>query len=193
MKEKAAAHGWDIEKEEIRDVYGDDLIKTRTSWRRNRRTGALIDFLIVDALDWTTVIPVTPDNKLIMIKQYRQGAEKLGAEFPGGCIEKNEDPREAGARELEEETGYRAQSITPLINLSPNPALMSNRNYFYVAENVTPTGKVSLDPGENIATITRSLEEVMEMIKTGEFDHALHIAAFCYWGMMTPRTEYHHY
>ena len=168
--------GWQVLNDRVVDDF--KIFRTRKSLRRNLRNGHEIDFFLMDGLNWANVIALTPANEVVLIRQYRHGVDREVIEIPGGCIEKGEDPAAGAARELEEETGYRAESLVTLGEVAPNPALMSLTCFFYVARDVVPDGKMGFDPGENIEVLLRPLDQVFEMVAGGEMQHALHVAAF---------------
>ena len=68
-------------------------------------------FIKVKPPDWVTVIPILPDGKFLMVRQYRHGSASLSDEFPAGVIDPGEEPLDAAKRELLEETGYRARKM----------------------------------------------------------------------------------
>jgi 8-oxo-dGTP pyrophosphatase MutT (NUDIX family) len=148
------------------------------SRRVNPRTGKPHDFVRIEGLDWANVIPVTPDNQVVLIRQYRHGSESFTIEIPGGCVEKGENPAAAVIRELREETGYTANPPEFLGTIHPNPALQSNLCHLFIARNATLVQQQALDAGEDITVFLRPFEEVIEMIKRGEISHAMVIAAF---------------
>ena len=84
-----------------------------------------------------------------MVKQWRHAHNGLSIEFPGGVINKDEEPEIAANRELEEETGYKAGKLTYLGCANPNPALMRNRVHFFVAEDLQGNGEQNLDAVKN--------------------------------------------
>jgi len=142
------------------------------------RTGGLIDATIIDSPDWVNVLPITPAGDVVLIRQYRFGSVGETLEIPGGLIDPGETPRVAAGRELREETGYRADRITALGSVSPNPAFMRNRLYCFVAEGCVLDGLQEQDPGEDILVELHPLASIDALIARGGMDHALAQIAF---------------
>lgn len=119
------------------------------------------------------------EDKLILVRQWRHGSEEITAELPGGVIDEGETPEHAAARELEEESGFRAGKITLLGKINPNPALFGKGSDFHVclAEELTPTGILHPDADEVIHNTMVPLDEVIEGLGTGEYTHAFMGAA----------------
>ena len=130
------------------------------------------DYIIMNAPDWVIVIP-DKDNSFLMVKQWRHGEAALSVEFPGGVIDKGETPEQAARRELEEETGYKAGKLIELGSVNPNPALFNNHVHFYLAQDLTATGKQNLDDDEFINCMELSKKEVLEGMGTEQFPHAI--------------------
>ena len=133
-------------------------------------------FTVLDSSDWAIVIPVVETEqgtRFVMVKQWRHGACELSLEFPGGVFRPLEDPALAAARELQEETGYRPNKIQKIGEFSPNPAIMSNRVHFFLAEDLENTGKTEPDEDEYLETVLVDADEVMKNMGRPPYIHAL--------------------
>jgi 8-oxo-dGTP pyrophosphatase MutT (NUDIX family) len=134
------------------------------------------EFSVIDADDWAITVPVlaAPDGgQFVMVRQWRHGSRELSLEFPGGVFEPGENPQEAAGRELLEETGYKPGKITKLGEFSPNPAIMSNRVHFFLAEDLVNTGRQNLDPDEFVDVELVSCDEVFRSMGKPPYIHAL--------------------
>jgi 8-oxo-dGTP pyrophosphatase MutT (NUDIX family) len=132
--------------------------------------------------DWCNVVAITPDDRLVLVWQYRFGSEALSLEIPGGVVDPRESPHEAARRELREETGYEADSIEPLLTLEANPALQANRCFTFLARNARPTGVTGFDAQEELETVLAPASRVADLLDGGQVTHALvHSALEAYW------------
>jgi 8-oxo-dGTP pyrophosphatase MutT (NUDIX family) len=137
-------------------------------------------YTILEARDWAIVVPVLETargREFVMVRQWRHGARELSLEFPGGVIERGEDPETAALRELEEETGYAPEKILKIGEMSPNPAIMSNHVHFFLAEGLKPRRAQRLDEDEYVEVETLPAEEVLRNIGEPPYIHALMAAA----------------
>jgi 8-oxo-dGTP pyrophosphatase MutT (NUDIX family) len=137
------------------------------------------DFYVIHAPDWVNVIPLTPAGEVVLVEQYRHGIDQVTLEIPGGMVDNTDaTPAAAAARELEEETGYVAETIEALGYCHPNPAIQNNRCYSFVARGVRRLKPPRFDSSEALAVRLAPLEAIPTLIATGQITHALVIVAF---------------
>ncbi|MDR2070443.1 MAG: NUDIX hydrolase [Treponema sp.] len=142
-------------------------------------------FSVMDCPDWAIVIPLldAPAGKekaggfFVMVRQWRHGSRTLSLEFPGGVCEKGEAPEAAAARELSEETAYTPGRLLKLGAMSPNPAIMTNRVHFFLAEDLRDTGKRNLDADEYVDVEIVPAETVIRDMGKPPYIHSLMAAA----------------
>lgn len=154
------------------------IFNIRTDTAVSPRTGESHQFFILESSPWVNVIPLTPVNEIVLIRQYRHGIREVTLEIPGGLVEDHDYPEQAAERELYEETGYRAEGLVYLGEVHPNPAIQSNTCYTYVARDVYQAGDQRLDEKEDIEVLLRSISEIPDLIRSGKITHSLVLAAF---------------
>ena len=116
------------------------------------------------------ILPLFEDGTVLMEYQFRYPLDRVIYEIPAGKLDtKDEDPREAALRELREETGYTARSLTSLGFYIPSPAVLSERIELFLAEDLTP-GEVDLDEDEFLYTERVPLKELCDMVMRGEIE-----------------------
>lgn len=114
------------------------------------------------------VIPVDQDGKIIMVKQYRNASDSITLEIPAGTLdEKHEDPKDCAIRELEEETGYIAESMEFLMKFYSAIGICDEVISIYVAKGLIPTQQ-NLDEDEYVEIVHLELDELIQMIYNGE-------------------------
>ena len=124
------------------------------------------------------VIAVRPDGKILMVRQYRNALDRITLEIPAGKRDDvNEDTSVCAARELEEETGYRAGKMERLLSLKSTVAFCDELIDVYLATDLEQTGIQKLDEGEEIEVEAYSLEELMNMCYSGVLQDAKTVAA----------------
>jgi len=146
--------------------------------RRSPRTGQEHEFDVLETSDWVNVVPVTPDRRVVLVRQFRHGIGQTTLEVPAGLIDPADvSPTHAGARELREETGYAAADLVPLGVVHPNPAIQNNRCHIFLARDACRVGEVQWDHTEEIAVELVPVGEIGPLIESGEISHALAVTA----------------
>ncbi len=139
--------------------------------------GNVIEGFVLEYTDWATVIALTKDQEVVLIRQYRHGAQKVILELPGGASEAGESPLQAARRELLEETGYTSDHFIQIGCVSPNPANQTNLIYSFLALEAYPAGEQDLDESEEIEVVLKPLEELIAMAKDGELLQSMQVSA----------------
>lgn len=140
--------------------------------------GSTIDeFHVFESPDWVAVLPITEEGDVVLVEQYRHGLGRTSRELPAGVIDPGESPAAAARRELLEETGYIANELVPMLELSPEPHRSTHRAHFFLASGVKFSGQSHPEPSEVIRVRTESCAELIADALSGRIDHAAHTAA----------------
>jgi ADP-ribose pyrophosphatase len=126
------------------------------------------------------VMPVLPDGRIILIRQYRHAARQFLWELVAGRIDHGESVRRAAARELIEETGYRAKRFRVFMDLFPTPGFLEERMHILLAEAVK-AGKAEPEEDERIIAKAFTRQELETMIERGVLRDAKSIAGLLYY------------
>jgi ADP-ribose pyrophosphatase len=138
--------------------------------------GKIFEATALEFRSWAAVLALTKNQDVVLIKQYRHGAQGVIWEFPGGVVDDGEDPLEGAQRELAEETGYTTSNLIEVGRFYPNPALQTNLMYAYLAYDAEKTDIQRLDDAEDIEVHPIPLDELIAMTKRGEFLNGLQVA-----------------
>ena len=127
------------------------------------------------------VIPVTDDGAVLFVRQYRYAVEEALLEIPAGKIDPGEAPDVCAARELTEETGFRAGSLRKLGAVYTTPGFCNETIHLYLADGLIPAHQ-HLDADEYLDVVKVPLADVRRMIEAGELHDAKTLAAFAIAG-----------
>jgi ADP-ribose pyrophosphatase len=133
------------------------------------------------------IVPVRDDGSILLIRNDRVAVGETLWEFPAGKLEPGEAPALAAARELEEETGYRAAALEPIGTFYTSPGFASERMHAYAARGLTHVGQ-RLEPGELIEVVKVGGDAMLEMIDSGEIRDGKTLAAALLWMRSTERS-----
>ena len=175
---------WTVQKKEPTTDY--KIFGVRRQRSRHNASSRDGLFSIVDSPDWINVVAITPDENVIMVRQFRHGTDSITLEIPGGLVDPGEDMLSAAQRELREETGYVSDEWRALGPIHPNPAFMTNQCGLFLATNARCTSQLELDPNEVIEVVSHPLRDVPSLIETGVITHSLVLSAFLRVSLLYP-------
>jgi ADP-ribose diphosphatase len=160
------------------------IFKLRSDVKISPRTGKEHDFFVLDSVNWVNVIALTPDQRLVMIEQFRHGSNTVELEIPGGMMDPGEtDPVATAARELREETGYTGEHARVLGSIWSNPAILSNRTFTVLIENCRLQHEVDWDHGEDLVTRLVPAVEIPKLVADEKIGHSLVVVALYYFDL----------
>ena len=157
------------------------LFRLRLERHRSRKSSQSHDFYVLHLADAVSVVATTEDERVILVRQFRAGSLKDSLETPGGLLNPGEDPLEAGARELLEETGYAGDPARSLGTVWSNPSLMTSRITTICVANARKVAEPSPDHGEEVEVELFHEGEIPNLIRDGRVDHALAVLGLYAW------------
>jgi ADP-ribose pyrophosphatase len=126
------------------------------------------------------VLPILPDKRILLIRQYRHATRQYMWELVAGRIDAGEQPKEAALREMIEETGYRAKTLRVFLDVFPTPGFLEERMYILLAEGLT-AGEATPEEDERIEAKAFTRKEVEKMIEGNVIRDAKTIAGVLYY------------
>ena len=122
-----------------------------------------------------TAVPLTEDKKIIFVKQYRHPAGDFLLEIPAGGLEDGEDPKDCIVRELQEEIGYKPNTVEFLFQIFLAPGYSSEKLFCYLCTDLEESS-LPCDDDENLEVIKLDFNEITDKINKGEIKDAKTIA-----------------
>jgi ADP-ribose diphosphatase len=160
------------------------IFQLRSDVSISPRTGQEHDFFVLDSVNWVNVMAVTPDQRIVMVEQFRHGSNTIELEIPGGMMDPGEtDPVATAVRELREETGYAGENARLLGKIWSNPAIMSNVTYTVLIENCRLQHKVDWDHAEDLVTRLVPVAELPKLVADEQIGHSLVVVALYYFDL----------
>jgi 8-oxo-dGTP pyrophosphatase MutT (NUDIX family) len=129
----------------------------------------------VEQADYVSIVALTPDGRIPIVRQYRPAAEAFTWELPAGMVDPGEDPAECCRRELLEETGLAARAIRRLGEGSPCTGRLSNRIHTFFVETGAQVAAFAPEPGLSVRLVRP--DELVRLIRAGEFISQLHVGS----------------
>ena len=164
------------------EILGSEYIIKRP-WLTARRDRLLMpngninpEFYVLEYPSWVNVIVITPDDRFVMVRQYRHGLGIISTELCAGVVEQGEEPIDAAKRELLEETGYSGGEWQLQCVISGNPSTTNNLTYCFLAIGVTQTSSQHLDATEDIQVLTLTREQLLHLLENDEMKQSLMLA-----------------
>ena len=174
----------DVVSSEIEQKYS--VFSVRRLVVRAPDSDKTMTYHIIERSDSVQVIAITDDGKFLMVEQDRQGTQQPSLEFVAGLVDQGEQTKATAARELEEETGYRAQKLSELGWYYTDPAILTNKVTVYLAEGCKATGQQNQDEGEDVKLRVFDEGDVEKLIDSNQITHGLSVAA---WHLYQSRVQ----
>ena len=158
---------WKIIKSKV--VFSNNWFKIRQDEVALPNGQIIDDFFVLVRPDIALVLPITLNQEIVFVRQYRHATGEILLELPAGSFNPDLETAETAARrELAEETGYVAEQMIKLATLYDNPIKDTNKIHLFLAENVRFSGERNLDITEDIEVELIPVTEVMAKISAGE-------------------------
>ncbi len=136
------------------------------------------------------ILPLLPDGRILLVRQYRHATRQFLWELVAGRIERGENPRQAAARELLEETGYRAKRYRVFLDVFPTPGFLEERMYILLAQGLI-SGDARPEEDEKISSRVFNRSQLRQMIRRGKLRDAKTIAGLLYYfSFLAPRSHF---
>lgn len=148
------------------EIYRGKIVTLHVDTIRQASGGTTIREVVLHP-GGVAAVPVLDDGRIVLVRQFRYPLGEFILEIPAGKLDSGQSPDETIARELEEEIGYRAASLTRQTDFYTTPGISNEVIHLYVARNLTKCDQ-SLEEGEHITIEVYPVDECLEKIKTGE-------------------------
>jgi 8-oxo-dGTP pyrophosphatase MutT (NUDIX family) len=135
------------------------------------------DYYVRESRGFVVIFAITPENRIVLVRQYKHGIGKTLVELPAGAIDPGETAEECAVRELAEETGHTAPSMEFVRSFIVDPTNSDTVAHLFLARGAQRTQTQDLDVTENIAVESAAPEELRRMVREGIIDSVPHVAS----------------
>lgn len=127
-------------------------------------------YFVRESRGFVVIFALTPDNRVVLVRQYKHGIGRIVLELPAGAIDPGETPLETARRELSEETGYEAPTMELVRSFVTDPTNADTVAHVFLAKGARQTGRQELDVTESIEVELATLADVRRFVRDGTID-----------------------
>jgi ADP-ribose diphosphatase len=148
--------------------------------------GATIEYGVLEGGGFASVVPITEDGTVVLVRQWRQPLSSFTLELPSGGVDKGEDPRVAAERELFEEAGIRAVGLEHLVSIHTSTGRTDEVCHLFKCRAVRDPRGPRPEPTEFIRVVELPFEEALEMVSDGAITDAATVLGLLWSGRLSP-------
>ena len=135
------------------------------------------EYFVRESYGFSVVLALTPEERVILVRQYKHGIAEVVTELPAGGIDADETPADCAIRELREETGYAGSPPEHVRSFITDPTNSNSRYHLFIVRDAVPEHEPAPDPTEEIDVLLASLDEVRAMALDGRIAAGTQVAA----------------
>ena len=160
-------HPFDWTVDKTTHIIQDEWVSLRSDECRMPDGTSVAPYYVLEYMDWISLFALTPDDEVLLVRQYRHGAGETILELPCGRVDDADaSTLETAKRELMEETGYAVESIAPSGIMYANASSHNNKTHSFVATGARLNGTQKLDDYEQIEVVLMPLPELLDLMNT---------------------------
>ena len=154
-----------------------DIFSVRFDFYKDPRSTREIRRVVLESRDWCSIVALTPDCQVVLVRQFRFGVMAATLEIPGGSVGLDEHHLDAAKRELFEEAGFEAGDWEYLGSSLPNSAFHNNRVHHWLAKNAVRVAGPANSAHEYTEVTIYPAREIPALVHGGKLEHSLGLVA----------------